>query len=108
MHGAREAYEPALDEALMLAGIVIVEHHLSARWSAAADAVGQGTHRGWAPGLSDHLQAGCIERGDIGTLAPGMLADLVIVDGDPLELIFNLLKVEVVLKGGEIVADHRR
>ena len=44
---------------------------------------------------------------DLGTLAPGKIADIVIVDGDPLDLIFNLLNVEVVIKGGEIVVDHR-
>jgi len=44
---------------------------------------------------------------EIGTLEPGKLADIVFIDGDPLELIFNLLQVKLVLKGGEIVADHR-
>jgi imidazolonepropionase-like amidohydrolase len=44
---------------------------------------------------------------DLGTLAPGKVADIVIVDGDPLDLIFNLLNVEVVVKGGKIVVDHR-
>jgi imidazolonepropionase-like amidohydrolase len=44
---------------------------------------------------------------ELGTLEPGKVADLVVVDGDPLELIFNLLNVEIVVKGGEIVADHR-
>jgi imidazolonepropionase-like amidohydrolase len=43
----------------------------------------------------------------IGTLEPGKQADIVFIDGDPLELIFNLLNVKLVLKGGEIVADHR-
>ena len=44
---------------------------------------------------------------DVGTFAPGKIADIVIVDGDPLDLIFNLLNVEVVIKGGKIVVDHR-
>jgi imidazolonepropionase-like amidohydrolase len=44
---------------------------------------------------------------DLGTLEPGKLADMVVVDGDPLELIFDLLEVEVVIKGGEIVVDKR-
>jgi imidazolonepropionase-like amidohydrolase len=42
-----------------------------------------------------------------GTLEAGKQADIVFIDGDPLELIFNLLQVKLVLKGGEIVADHR-
>ena len=44
---------------------------------------------------------------EIGTLEPGKLADIIIVDGDPLELIFDLLNVAVVIKGGEIVVDKR-
>ena len=44
---------------------------------------------------------------DLGTLAPGKIADIVIVDGDPLDLIFNLLKVEVVIKDGKVVVDNR-
>ena len=43
---------------------------------------------------------------DVGTLTPGKIADIVIVDGDPLDLIFNLLNVEVVIKGGEVVVDR--
>jgi len=45
--------------------------------------------------------------GDLGTIATGKIADLTIVDGDPLKLIFNLLNVAVVVQGGEIVVDHR-
>ena len=40
---------------------------------------------------------------DLGTLEPGKLADIVIVDGDPLDLIFNLLNVEAVIKEGHVV-----
>jgi imidazolonepropionase-like amidohydrolase len=52
--------------------------------------------------------AAFIERSkDLGTLEPGKLADIVLVDGDPLDLIFNLLNVRVVTKGGTIVVDKR-
>ncbi|HLF11535.1 MAG TPA: amidohydrolase family protein [Gammaproteobacteria bacterium] len=44
---------------------------------------------------------------DLGTLEAGKIADIVIVNGDPLDLIFNLLNVEVVIKDGELVVDHR-
>ena len=44
---------------------------------------------------------------DLGTIAPGKIADLTIVDGDPLKLIFNLLNVAVVVQGGKIVVDQR-
>jgi len=33
----------------------------------------------------------------------GKITDITIVDGDPLKLIFNLLNVAVVVRGGEIV-----
>jgi enamidase len=44
---------------------------------------------------------------DLGTIEPGKLADLVIVEGDPLDLITNLLNVKVVVKGGTVVVDRR-
>ena len=34
-------------------------------------------------------------------------ADIVLVDGDPLDLIYNLLNVKVVVKGGTVVVDRR-
>ena len=48
-------------------------------------------------GMSDQL----------GTLEPGKLADLVLVDGNPLEGIHNMLRARVVLKGGVVVVDKR-
>jgi imidazolonepropionase-like amidohydrolase len=52
--------------------------------------------------------AAFIDRSDtLGTLEPGKLADIVIIDGDPLGLIYALLNVKVTIKEGEIVADHR-
>lgn len=44
---------------------------------------------------------------DLGTLEPGKLADIVILDGNPLDGYWNLLTVRVVIKGGEIVVDKR-
>ncbi len=44
---------------------------------------------------------------EIGTLEAGKIADMVLVDGDPLKLIFNLLNVVVVIQGGTVVVDHR-
>lgn len=39
---------------------------------------------------------------DLGTLEPGKLADLVVVDGNPLERIADTLKVRLVVKNGEV------
>ena len=44
---------------------------------------------------------------EIGTLESGKLADIVIIDGDPLADVYQLLNVKVVIKGGEIVVDNR-
>jgi enamidase len=44
---------------------------------------------------------------DLGTLETGKLADIVILDGNPLANIDDLLKVKVVIKGGKILTDKR-
>src|ERR1700683_490888 len=43
----------------------------------------------------------------LGTLEPGKLADLILLDGDPREGYWNWLKTRVVVKGGVIVVDKR-
>jgi imidazolonepropionase-like amidohydrolase len=45
---------------------------------------------------------------DLGSLEPGKLADLVAVDGHPLEDLAALGKVAVVVKGGVVVKDKTR
>jgi len=44
---------------------------------------------------------------DIGTLEPGKIADLVVLDGDPLTSIDDLLKVKTVIKDGQVVVDKK-
>jgi imidazolonepropionase-like amidohydrolase len=44
---------------------------------------------------------------DVGAIAPGRYGDIVIVGGDPLSDISELEQVDVVIKGGEMVADRR-
>ena len=44
---------------------------------------------------------------EIGTLEPGKLADIVILDGDPTADISNLGNVRLVVKAGRIVVDKR-
>jgi len=52
--------------------------------------------------------ASYIQMGDkIGELAPGKLADIILLDGDPLEGYWNWLKTKVVIKEGRIVVDKR-
>jgi imidazolonepropionase-like amidohydrolase len=52
--------------------------------------------------------AAYIEMSDeLGTLEPGKLADVVVLDGDPLEGYWNFLRTKLVLKGGVIVSDQR-
>jgi imidazolonepropionase-like amidohydrolase len=44
---------------------------------------------------------------ELGTVEPGKLADLIVVAGNPLTDIENLRKLQLVMKEGEVVADHR-
>jgi imidazolonepropionase-like amidohydrolase len=47
------------------------------------------------------------KQNELGTIDAGKIADLTIVDGDPLKLIFNLMNIAVVVQNGKIVVDHR-
>jgi len=52
--------------------------------------------------------ASYIQMGDqLGTLEPGKLADIILLDGDPLEGYWNWLKTKVTIKGGVVVVDKR-
>ena len=52
--------------------------------------------------------ASYIQMGDqLGTLEPGKLADLILLDGNPLDGYWNMLNTKMVLKGGLIVVDKR-
>ena len=49
----------------------------------------------------------CGRGADLGTIEVGKLADLIVVEGNPLEDIENVGNLQLVLKEGRIVADHR-
>ncbi len=42
-----------------------------------------------------------------GSLGPGKIADIVIIDGDPIANISNLEHVRVVIQGGSVKVDRR-
>jgi imidazolonepropionase-like amidohydrolase len=44
---------------------------------------------------------------ELGTLEPGKIADMILLDGNPAEDIFDLLNVDVVIKEGNVVVDER-
>ena len=44
---------------------------------------------------------------ELGTLEPGKLADILLLDGDPLEGYWNWLKTKVAIRGGKVVVDKR-
>jgi imidazolonepropionase-like amidohydrolase len=53
--------------------------------------------------------ASYIQMGDqLGTLEPGKIADITIVDGNPLEGYWNMLRTKMVLKGGVVVVDKTK
>lgn len=46
-------------------------------------------------------------RDDLGTIEPGQIADLILVDGDPLADLSALTRVEAVVQNGKLVVDKR-
>ena len=44
---------------------------------------------------------------ELGTLEAGKLADIVVIDGDPLTDISDIASVEIVIQNGRIVVDNR-
>ena len=49
----------------------------------------------------------CGVGAELGTIEPGKLADLIVVDADPLQDITNLRKLRLVFKEGRLVSDRR-
>jgi imidazolonepropionase-like amidohydrolase len=98
-------------------------------WDAGIVSYGYGTDTQWPPKetLSDELRAlrlvfspqdvvkiitknaatATMHGAEIGTLEPGKLADIVIVDGDPMLDSSALLKVVTTIKGGQVVFEKK-
>ena len=55
------------------------------------------------PNTASYIQM----SGELGTLEPGKLADLILLDGNPLDGYWNMLNTKVVIKSGVIVVDKR-
>lgn len=57
--------------------------------------------------LTRNAAIAAVKGDQLGTLEPGKIADIVIVNGDPLANITSLLDVTAVIKGGALVVDKR-
>jgi len=60
-------------------------------------------HRIIGPNAAEYV--GMADR--IGTLEAGKLADIILIDGNPTQNIYEMLKTKVVLKEGKVVVDKR-
>jgi imidazolonepropionase-like amidohydrolase len=83
------------------ADVVVLEHELK---SYSVMFSMQDIFRIMGPNTAEYLHM----SDQIGTLEPGKLADIVLLDGNPLEGIQYMLKARVVLKGGAVVVDKRQ
>lgn len=82
------------------ADLVVLEHELKS-YSVVFSM--QDIHRIMGPNSARYV--GMADR--IGTIEPGKLADIILIDGNPMLNIYEMLKTKVVLKEGRVVVDKR-
>jgi imidazolonepropionase-like amidohydrolase len=83
------------------ADIVVLEHELK---SYSVMFSMEDIFRIMGPNTAEYLHM----SDQIGTLEPGKLADIILLNGNPLENIYPMLKTKIVLKGGKVVVDKRK
>ena len=57
--------------------------------------------------LTKNAAASVLKSNELGTLEAGKLADIVILDGDPLTSVSSLLNVVTTIKGGTVMFEKR-
>jgi len=57
--------------------------------------------------LGQNAARSALKADEIGTLEAGKFADMVLIDGNPLADVNDLLKVVTTIKGGVVVSDKR-
>lgn len=82
------------------ADIVVLEHELK---SLSIVFSMQDIHKIMGPNSARYVGM----EDQIGTLEPGKLADIILLDGNPMLNIYEMLKTKVVLKEGKVVVDNR-
>ncbi|HET6202419.1 MAG TPA: amidohydrolase family protein [Planctomycetota bacterium] len=124
IHGWASRMKDAPDAVPLMQRNLLAVHKAGITVAAATDAGNTGTLHGAslhrelalmvAAGLTPTETLVCATRNgarlmgrekDLGTLEPGTLADLVVLDADPLKEIANAKKIRLVMKGGTVV--HR-
>ena len=55
-----------------------------------------------------HGAAICGVGDELGTVEPGKIADLIVVEANPLDNIHNVRRLAMVFKDGRLVADRRK